>query len=229
MGWLRRLFDYLLLRLDSVVTPLLYRLTIRFYPKGVPQKSFEWVYRHPDPWHYLTSAYEQNKQDRALAMALAGQVTRGRALEVGCSEGAFTEKLASHQVAQEIVGVDISARAIARARERCARFDRVEFVQTNILENPPAGLFDLVFCVEVLYYLGPDMRPVCEKLLPILAEGCTVILLHPTGYAALHRSLQELLGLRVVSEHVESNNPRPYVVTVLEKARSLAPASAPRR
>jgi 2-polyprenyl-3-methyl-5-hydroxy-6-metoxy-1,4-benzoquinol methylase len=224
MGWLRRLFDYLLLRLDSVVTPLLYPLTIRFYPKGVPQKSFEWVYRRPDPWHYLTSAYEQSKQDRALA--LAGQFTRSRALEVGCSEGAFTEKLASHQVAQEIVGVDISARAIARARARCARFDRVEFVQTNILENPPAGLFDLVFCVEVLYYLGPDMRPVCEKLGPILAEGCAVILVHPTGYAALHRSLREILALRLVSEHVESNNPRPYLVTVLEKARSPAAASA---
>jgi len=225
VSWWRRLTEYLVLRVESFLAPLMYRLNKIFAPNGLPQSTFERLYRRPDPWHYKTSAYEQGKQDRALALlALAGESTRERALEVGCSEGAFTEKLATRAIARQVVGVDISSLAIARAKERCARFANVTFLQGNILESAPEGRFDLIFVMEILYYLGRDLRRICEKLGPHLAEGCTVFLMH--GWPVdlhLHRSFQELLGLRVLSEHVEKNTPRPYVVTLLEKTASSRP------
>jgi SAM-dependent methyltransferase len=219
--------EYLVLRLESLLAPLIYRMNKIFAPNGLPQSSFERLYRRPDPWHYLTSPYEQGKQNRALELlGSAGNAKRDRALEVGCSEGAFTEKLAARDVAGQVVGVDISSLAIARARERCARFDNVTFLNANILESAPEGHFDLVFVMEILYYLGRDLRRVCEQLGPHLADGCRVILMH--GWPVdipLHRSFQELLGLQVLSEHVEKNAARPYVVTLLEKASATAGVS----
>ena len=183
----------------------------------MPRHSFEQIYRRRDPWRYLTSPYEQGKYEQTLK--LAGDGTRGRALELGCSEGAFTEKLALHQVAEQIVGVDISAVAVERARERCARFAQVQVRQANVLEESIEGRFDLVFVMEILYYLGSDLGVVCGRLGPILADGSRVLLVHSLGMLPLHRGFQEHLGLRLVGEHVEKRTPRPYVVTVLEKGR----------
>jgi SAM-dependent methyltransferase len=215
VGFWRRLWNYIALRLDGLFGTLLYRVFLPFYPNGVPQRSFEQIYRRRDPWSYLTSPYEQGKYEHTLK--LVGEGTRRRALELGCSEGAFTEKLALHQVAEQIVGVDISAVAIERARERCARFAQVQFRRADILQESLEGRFDILFIMEILYYMGSDLRVVCGRLAPLLADGCTAVLVHSLGILPLHRSFQENLGLRLVSEHVEKRTPRPYVVTLLEK------------
>lgn len=217
MSWLRRVFEYIALRLESLFAPLMYGMTRLLAPSGVPQKTFERLYRRPDPWHYATSAYEQGKQDKALE--LVGQEHPERVLEIGCAEGVFTEKLAARGIGKQIVGIDISSRAIARARERCARFGGVEFRSANILGESPDGLFDLVFIMEILYYLGRDLRTVCARLSPSLRDGCTVFLMHGSSEGApLHRSFQDLLGLKLVSEHLVKDTPRPYLMTILQKA-----------
>jgi len=216
MGRWGRMVEALSLRLDGFFGPLVYWLVSRFAKRGVPARVFEWLYRKPDPWRYLTSGYEAEKRAAALRLLPPGPYER--ALEVGCSEGVFTERLATSGVVREVVGIDVSSRAIARARERCAHLANVELLHANVLDAAPPGPFDLVFCTEVLYYLGADMDRVCDRLRPALGDRCRVVLVHGRGDRPLHDRVRELLGLRTVSERLETNAPRPYLVTVLETA-----------
>jgi ubiquinone/menaquinone biosynthesis C-methylase UbiE len=76
---------------------------------------------------------------------LAEGLQPGRALDLGCGEGADTLWLADH--GWDVVGVDISDTALARAADEAARrgvSERVSFVQTNLSEEFPDGAFDLV-------------------------------------------------------------------------------------
>src|SRR5262249_16850491 len=117
-----------------------------------------------------------------------------------------------------IVGIDISSRAIARARQRCTRFAHAEFRSANILEESPEGRFDLIFVMEILYYLGRDLRAVCARLGPALGDGCKAFLMHGSGDGApLHQSFRALLGLTLVAEHLVKDSPRPYLMTILQK------------
>jgi SAM-dependent methyltransferase len=119
-----------------------------------PLEVFDRIYlRDPDPWHYETSAYELAKYERTLAVL--GTRTYRRALEVGCSVGVFTEKLARH--CDDVVALEPSPSALARARERLQGEARVELRRAAIPEGLPNGPFDLVVCSEVLYYLSEPL------------------------------------------------------------------------
>lgn len=76
---------------------------------------------------------------------VAGELTPGRALDLGCGEGGDAMWLAEE--GWEVVGVDISATALARAgADAAARglAERLSFVQMNLSEEFPEGTFDLV-------------------------------------------------------------------------------------
>ena len=110
---------------------------------------FDDLYRRdPDPWDFATSDYEREKY--ADSLAALGDRTFDRALEVGCSIGVFTQALAA--VARELVAVDVSAAAVAAARDRTAALEHVRVRQASLPEEMPAGRFDLIVCSEVLYY-----------------------------------------------------------------------------
>ena len=70
----------------------------------------------PDPWGFETSAYEQAKY-AATIDALEGRRYAG-ALEIGCSIGVLTARLAEH--CDALLAVD-AAQAAADARARAAR------------------------------------------------------------------------------------------------------------
>ena len=74
-----------------------------------------------------------------------------RVLELGCAEGLFTEMLS--EKADDILAVDISDRALKRASARCAGFENVKFEQHDIAQGIHEGVFDLIICSELLYYL----------------------------------------------------------------------------
>ncbi len=76
---------------------------------------------------------------------VAEQLPGGRALDLGCGEGADTLWLAEH--GWTVLGVDISDTALSRATaEAAARGlgDRVSFVQMDLSQAFPEGEFDLV-------------------------------------------------------------------------------------
>lgn len=86
---------------------------------------------------------------------------RGRALDVGCGTGTHTVWLATQGF--DVVGIDVSARAIERARARAANTHpdgAVSFAIHDFLGAPPrGGPFDLVFDRGVFHVFDtPDDR-----------------------------------------------------------------------
>jgi len=76
---------------------------------------------------------------------VVGNLTPGRALDLGCGEGADSVWLA--QRGWTVVAVDISDTALGRARDAAVSrdvADRIEFVQRDLSEGLPEGSFDLI-------------------------------------------------------------------------------------
>lgn len=106
----------------------------------------------------MTSETQQHWEDRyaergriwsgrvnARLAEIAGPLTPGHALDLGCGEGGDALWLAEH--GWQVTGVDISETALNRAAaEAAARglADRVRFAQMNLSESFPDGRFDLV-------------------------------------------------------------------------------------
>ena len=176
-----------------------------------------------DPWDFRTSGYEQRKYAATVA-AIEDLAPIGRALEVGCAIGELTARLAPR--CRELLAVDCSPTAVARARERLAGIPHVRVEQRSVPESIPEGPFDLVVCSEVLYYWSaPLLRTALDRLRALLAPGGALLAVHwrgpvrhyPLDGAGAHRVLlEERHGLA----HARSEtNPR-YLLDRLDRVAS---------
>ncbi|MEM6599141.1 MAG: class I SAM-dependent methyltransferase [Cyanobacteria bacterium P01_C01_bin.69] len=95
-----------------------------------------------------------------------------RILDAGCGTGVGTEYLVHLNPEAEVVGMDLSAGAIAVATERCQRSgaDRVTFHNLSIYDvDQIPGEFDLINCVGVLHHMPDPIRGIqalAKKLKP---------------------------------------------------------------
>ena len=79
----------------------------------------------------------------------------------------------------ELVAIDVSERAIARARRRLRGRRGVHFARASFPEELPAGRWDLIVCSEILYYLDDEAFAVAvERLRESLERGSTVLAVH---------------------------------------------------
>jgi predicted TPR repeat methyltransferase len=146
---------------------------------SMPDAYFESLYQGGrDPWQFATSAYEREKYAATLAAIGTGRI--GRAWEVGCSIGVFTQVLAP--LCDSLLAVDVADSALAQARERCAGLPHVDVQRMRIPEEWPEGRFDLIVFSEVLYYLAPDdISAAARRSLESLSQGGRIVLVHWTG------------------------------------------------
>lgn len=187
---------------------------------------FGWLYRRPDPWHYASSAYEQEKYRRTLAAL--GNLPAASALEAGCGEGLFTELLLEHGLADSIVGVDINEAALLRARERCRRFPGASFVPANLATAVPEGSFDLIVCAETLYYLGGGADTACALMTGRLTPGGRIVAVHPASHAgALHNPWTDDPDLITERRELVEDPTRPYVIEVFRRVDRPAQLGEP--
>jgi predicted TPR repeat methyltransferase len=116
------------------------------------QSFFDDVWARGDPWQLETSAFESKRYARLVAML--DQPRYARVLEIGCGAGAFTRLLAP--MAQRLIALDVSSKAIAAARAAQGGFDQVEFRAANVMDWDPKaeGPWDLIVMSETVYYLG---------------------------------------------------------------------------
>ncbi|MFP5023371.1 class I SAM-dependent DNA methyltransferase [Pseudonocardia phyllosphaerae] len=146
---------------------------------GWSRSVYESHYRGgADPDGYAVRDYEQGKfRDQLAAL---GERRFARGLEVGCAEGVFTEKLAG--ICDELVAVDISDVAAARARERCTGHDGVRVERMNLPFVMPDGTFDLIVCSDVLYlWEGTTLRFGVSAMRRMLRPGGVLLLQHYLG------------------------------------------------
>jgi SAM-dependent methyltransferase len=182
----------------SPVTP-----TERMGAKRMTAERFERHYEtSADPWGYDTSVYERDKYAATLAALPSRPLAR--ALEVGCSIGAFTELLAPR--CERLVAIDFSDRALELARERVGGVANVELTQAGFPEEIPAGVWDLIVCSEVLYYLdGVALRQAIGWLEEQLASGASLVAVSWRGTGSeepLHgNDVHDLLAVRLERWH----------------------------
>lgn len=97
-------------------------------------------------------------------------------LEVGCGEGAVTEKLRAAWPDAEITGIDLTARL---GRLYAGRRDRVRFVQGSIQQIAAAepGRYDLVVLCDVLHHVPQEFRQeLLDAIRQTLAPGGSFVL-----------------------------------------------------
>lgn len=142
----------------------------------VQREYFEDLYAaERDPWRFETSEYEHEKYDRTIA-ALEGR-RYARALEVGCSIGVLTRRLAGS--CDSLLALDVSERAVAVARERLADVPGVTVERRSLPEDTPDGPFDLIVCSEVLYYWDRELlSEALAKLSARLEPGGSLLAVH---------------------------------------------------
>ncbi len=109
-----------------------------------------------------------------------------RILDAGCGTGVGTEYLVHLNPEAEVIGMDLSAGALAVATERCQRSgaDRVSFHNLSIYDvDQIPGEFDLINCVGVLHHMPDPIRGI-QALAAKLKPGG---ILHIFVYAELGR------------------------------------------
>jgi SAM-dependent methyltransferase len=145
---------------------------------------FEARYRgSSDPWAFASSSYELNRY-RATLNALS-RLSYRRAFEPGCSVGVLTAALA--QRADQVIACDISATAVASAKERCREFRNVEIYHRDVAAGPPAVDFDLMVFSELGYYFSVvQLKKIVRRLTGRLEPGAEFVAVHWLGVSPDH-------------------------------------------
>lgn len=153
-----------------------------------------------DPWSVDSDPYEVFKRQELVG---AVPTTSRSLLELGCSIGANLRDLAEHLPDAEIVGCDVSPKAIEAATRLTEGLPNIRLAVTpapqDIPRAVPSGV-DVLVLSEVLYYMGGSsgiertLGPVSGSLLP----GATVVMVHSADDApALHETAVRVLDLQV--------------------------------
>jgi SAM-dependent methyltransferase len=145
---------------------------------------FESRYRAAsDPWQFASSAYELARYEATLESL--SRESYWRAYEPGCSVGVLTAGLARR--VEHLIACDISDTAVARAKERCRQFSRVEIYQGDVAAGPPEGTFDLMVFSELGYYFSADrLRAIVDLLSARLEPGGEFLAVHWLGDSPDH-------------------------------------------
>jgi glycosyltransferase involved in cell wall biosynthesis/peptidoglycan/xylan/chitin deacetylase (PgdA/CDA1 family)/protein-L-isoaspartate O-methyltransferase len=206
---------------------------VSFEPLYHDRHHFESTFAHArDPWTY-SSPYEVLKYEQTLALAL--EHGPQDALEIGCAEGHFTERLAPR--VRSLVAADISAIALSRTAERLRTTSNVSYRQLDLAADAVEGSFDLIVCSEVLYYVGDReaLLRVAGRLLGALKPGGRLVAAHahvlvddpdlpgfdwwmPFGARVIADTLASAPG----SRHIRDLRTPYYRVSVFERTDSPA-------
>lgn len=132
--------------------------------------DFDGMYRDfDDPWECRKSVSDF-RRDLSLTMLLRNR-RFGRVLDIGCGLGAFTDRLrTANGEATEIIGVDVSATAVGKAR---ALYPQCRFEVLDIRSQPlPEGgsPWDCVIVTEVFWYVLPELGDILAKIYVALAS-----------------------------------------------------------
>ncbi|MBV9515629.1 MAG: class I SAM-dependent methyltransferase [Mycobacteriaceae bacterium] len=122
---------------------------------------------------------------------LVEPMTPGRALDLGCGEGADALWLAEH--GWRVTAVDISQTALDRAAADATTrnvADRIDFRQHDLTQDFPDGVFDLVSAQFLHSKMPMDRAAVLRRAAEAVAGGGTLLVVDhavpPPWASALH-------------------------------------------
>jgi 2-polyprenyl-3-methyl-5-hydroxy-6-metoxy-1,4-benzoquinol methylase len=195
----------------------------RSFRTGNRRFEFERLYlEHTDPWNYHSSPYEHQKYERVLACALKWRNACESVLEVGCSVGVFSRMLTDHF--HKVTAIDISKEALAAATRDNHAGKNVRFMHRDLQSLDTDDRYDVIFCAEVLYYIGKkDVEIVCQQLDKYLSARGVVLLVtgisnaqsdsfYFDGWADIFAAHFQQTFKEIVQDPV-----RPYLVAVFSR------------
>jgi SAM-dependent methyltransferase len=112
-----------------------------------------------------------------------------RVMDFGCGTGATVSALLDILAPSSVVGVDVSAKSVERAR-RSGRYARVSLQK----DLAPAGDVDVVYCNGVFHHIPPPERPAALRYV----RGC----LRPGGVFALWENNPWNPGTQIVMSRI---------------------------
>jgi SAM-dependent methyltransferase len=169
--------------------------------RSLEPSYFDELYqRERDPWSFETSPYEDEKYRATVEAAASPRAAR--CLEVGCSIGVLTRRLAA--VTTCVLATDVSATALRVAEQRCADLTNVRFRRVSTPGQNFQGRFDLIVLSEVVYFWDDrDLDLVAAGVCRSLDPGGRLLLVHwigETDYPKSGDDAVEALGARLAPQ-----------------------------
>jgi len=133
--------------------------------------------------HYTAKSQVWSGRVNAQLAANAGDLSGGRALDLGCGEGADAIWLAEH--GWTVVAVDVSTTALSRARaaaESRGMAERIDFQQDDLTAGFPPGSgdprdnFDLVSAQFLHSTVEMDRTALLRRAAAVVAPGGTFLI-----------------------------------------------------
>jgi len=140
----------------------------------------------------LYDLLNQFEEDVPFYLGLARQAG-GKVLEIGCGTGRVLHRLLEAGV--DVVGLDISAEMLRRARERLAGGPRVELVQGDMRTFQLPHEFSLIimpYCTFMYATSDAERRAVFERCYRHLAPGGVLAFDFPAGEVEIGEGLPYL-------------------------------------
>lgn len=131
--------------------------------------------QNDDPWSYADRWYEHRKRAICLSLLLYDQYEK--VLELGCSNGIFSQELAER--CQNLLCIDANERAVYLAQQRLSSATHVKVLQKQLPDNFPEDHYDLIVISEIGYYLTRNellkLIDLCQKN---LTDNGMILLCH---------------------------------------------------
>jgi 2-polyprenyl-3-methyl-5-hydroxy-6-metoxy-1,4-benzoquinol methylase len=173
--------------------------------------------RQSDPWNFATIAYERDKYAVSLSVL---QPSYASALEIACSVGVFTRRLARR--CRRLLAIDPSPEAVDSTRKRCAHLANVETSCGAVPDDFPRDTYDLVTFCEVGFYLAEDdLLETRDRIVAALSPGGEVLLVHWTppvaGHALTAAEVHEAFAEHPLLRSRAHRNAPTYVLDLFAK------------
>jgi ubiquinone/menaquinone biosynthesis C-methylase UbiE len=120
-------------------------------------------------------------------------------VDIGCGPGLLAHEMAAAvSNAGRIVGVDSSSPMLELARNRCAQFSNVEFVEckaTDLAVDDASA--DVVTCIQVLLYVA-DVEKALQEMHRVLKPGGRAIIMETDWRSTVLHSHDEVLTEKII-------------------------------
>jgi ubiquinone/menaquinone biosynthesis C-methylase UbiE len=138
------------------------------------RKIFEKWFENEDPW-----SKRNTFNDKIYKLNVSKYLDYhyyNKVLDLGCGEGDFTQLIAKK--AKSVKAVDISSKAIDRAKIKFSK-ENIEYICSGALEfvKQEKNRYDLIFCLEMLYYLEQNEQEILLYYLSKILENNGVLYL----------------------------------------------------
>lgn len=168
-----------------------------------------------DPWNYANRWYEKRKREICLALLLKPMYEN--ILEIGCSNGVFSQKLSER--AMKLLCIDGNAHAIKLAKARLKDFKHISVLQQKIPNQYPNDHYDLIILSEIAYYLSrSELDLLINCLKTSLMEGGMVLACHwrypIEGFDINGEKVHEVLKKQLNIHHYLSLNDPDFLIDI---------------